>query len=69
MTKKQLIRLFEDWRENGDQEKIVGAILALPDSALDDDILNWLVEAYIDTDEYKKAIAVLESQRASRKRL
>lgn len=63
MKKRELIELFEDWREDGDNEKIVEAILALPDSALDDDILDWLVEAYIDIGEYKKAIAVLESQR------
>ncbi|MDE7362224.1 MAG: suppressor of fused domain protein [Oscillospiraceae bacterium] len=63
MTKKQLIKLFESWREDGEHEKIINTILALPDSALDDDILDWLVEEYIDTDEYKKAIAVLESQR------
>lgn len=63
MSKKQLIKLFEAWREEGEHEKIIEAILALPDSALDDDILNLLAEEYIETDEYKKAIAVLESQR------
>lgn len=63
MTKKQLIKLFENWREDGEHAKIIETILALPDSALDDDILDWLAEEYIDTDEYKKAIAVLESQR------
>lgn len=63
MNKHQLIKLFREWREDDENEKIVEAVLALPDSALDDDILDWLVEAYIDIGEYKKAIAVLESQR------
>ena len=63
MKKSELINLFENWREDGDNERIVETVLAIPDSALDDDILNWLVEAYIDIGEYKKAIAVLESQR------
>ncbi|MCM1165488.1 MAG: suppressor of fused domain protein [Lachnospiraceae bacterium] len=63
MKKSELIELFEDWREEGENEKIVQAVLALSDSALDDEMLNWLSEAYIDTGEYKKAIAVLESQR------
>lgn len=63
MKKSELINLFNEWRDDGENEKIVAAILALPDNALDDDILSWLAEAYIDVGEYKKAIAVLESQR------
>lgn len=63
MNKHELIELFREWREDEENEKIVETVLALPDSALDDDILNWLVEAYLDIGEYKKAIAVLESQR------
>lgn len=64
MNKHELFELFREWREDEENEKIVKAVQALPDSALDDDILNWLAEAYIDTGEYKKAIAVLESQRS-----
>lgn len=64
MSKHELLKLFREWREDGENEKIVEAVLALPDSALDDDILNWLAEAYIDIGEYKQAIAVLESQRS-----
>lgn len=63
MNKPELIRMLRQWREDDENEKIVAAILALPDSELDDDILSWLAEAYIDIDEYKQAIAVLESQR------
>lgn len=63
MNKHELFKLFREWREDEENEKIVETVLALPDSALDDDILDWLVEAYIDIGEYKKAIAVLESQR------
>ena len=63
MHKFELIRMFKRWREDDENEKIVAAILALPENKLDDDIMSWLAEAYIDIDEYKKAIAVLESQR------
>lgn len=63
MKKYDLILQFKKWYDSGENEKIVAAILALPEEALDDDILNWLTEAYIDIGEYKKAIAVLESQR------
>lgn len=63
MNKLELIRMFRQWREDEENEKIVAAILALPENELDDDIMSWLAEAYIDIEEYKKAIAVLESQR------
>ncbi len=63
MNKFELIKMFRQWREDEENEKIVAAILALPESELDDEIMSWLAEAYIDIEEYKKAIAVLESQR------
>lgn len=63
MNKHELIELFREWREDEESGKIIEAVLALPDSALDDEILDWLVESYIDIGEFKKAIAVLESQR------
>lgn len=64
MNKYDLFLQFKNWYDNGENEKIIAAIIALPESAIDDDILNWLTEAYIDVGEYKKAIAVLESQRS-----
>lgn len=64
MNKYDLFLQFKNWYSNGENEKIIAAIIALPESAIDDDILNWLTEAYIDVGEYKKAIAVLESQRS-----
>lgn len=63
MRKNKLIQQFKEWRDEGENEMIVAAILSLPESNIDDDILNWLAEAYIDIGEYKQAIAVLESQR------
>ena len=51
MNKPELIRMFRRWREDGENEKIVAAILALPENELDDDIMSWLAEAYIDIGE------------------
>ena len=48
MNKYDLFLQFKKWYDNGENEKIIAAILALPESAIDDDILNWLTEAYID---------------------
>lgn len=63
MDMNELIKQFEEWQNNDEEEKIIKAILALPESALDDDILGWLAGAYMNVGEYKQAIAVLENQR------
>lgn len=61
MNKHQLIELFRKWRDEEDNAKIVATVLALPQSSVDDEILSWLAQAYIDMEEYKRAIAVLEN--------
>ena len=63
MNKDELMNRINEWFDNDEHEKIIEAILALPDSSLDDEILGQLAVAYNNTGEYKKAIAVLESQR------
>ncbi|MDE6726815.1 MAG: suppressor of fused domain protein [Oscillospiraceae bacterium] len=63
MNKHQLIELFRKWRDEEDNAKIIATVLALPESSVDDEILSWLAQAYIDMEEYKRAIAVLESLR------
>lgn len=65
MNKKQLIEKFREWRDEEDNPKIIATVLALPESSVDDEILSWLAQAYIDVGEYKRAIAVLESRRES----
>lgn len=61
MNKDELIYHFKEWRDNDENEKIIAAAIALPESSVDDEILSWLAQAYIDIGEYKRAIAVLES--------
>lgn len=65
MNKKHLIEMFRQWRDDEDNPKIIATVLALPESSVDDEILSWLAQAYIDIGEYKRAIAVLESRRES----
>ena len=60
MNKKGLIEQFTEWRDNGEDEKIIAAVLALPSDIVDDEILYWLAQAYIDKEQYKRAIAVLD---------
>ena len=64
MNKDELIKRFIKWRDNDENEKIIAAAIALPESSVDDEILSWLAQAYIDIGEYKRAIAVLESLHA-----
>ncbi len=63
INKDEFMNKIDEWYENDEHEKIIEAILALSDDELDDDILGQLAVAYNNTGEYKKAIAVLESQR------
>lgn len=65
MNKNELINHFREWRDNDENEKIIAAALALPESSVDDEVLSWLAQAYIDIEEYKRAIAVLESVRGN----
>ncbi len=63
MTKDELIKRFRKWRDDDENEKIIAAVIALPESAVDAEILSWLAQSYIDIEEYKRAIAVLEDLR------
>ena len=64
MNKQRLLEQLREWQENGENEKIVAAILSLPEKILDSSIMSVLAKAYLDMGEYKKAIAVLEGLRA-----
>ena len=61
MTKDELIRRFREWRDDDENEKIIAAVIALPENLVDAEILSWLAQSYIDIGEYKRAIAVLEN--------
>lgn len=60
MNKEEIIERFRKWRDNDENEKIIAAALTLPASVIDDEILSWVAQSYIDIGEYKRAIAVLE---------
>lgn len=60
MNKEEIIERFRKWRDNDENEKIIAAALTLPASLIDDEILSWVAQSYIDIGEYKRAIAVLE---------
>lgn len=63
MNNKALLEQFDEWRENDEYEKIVAAVLALPEECLDTEIMYALAEAYLEIEEAKSAIAVLEGLR------
>lgn len=61
---KETIKIkLRELQENEEYELIEETVTALPDSLIDDDILNMLCSAYFNLDEYKKAVALLEGQR------
>lgn len=63
MNKETIKIKLRELQENEEYELIEETVTALPDSLIDDDILNMLCSAYFNLDEYKKAIALLEGQR------
>ncbi len=66
INKEELISQLNEWSENGEDEIIVKTILAVPEDSIDDELLMYLAESYVNTEEYKKAIAVLEGMRSRR---
>lgn len=63
LNKETIKAKLKELQENEEYELIEETVTALPDSLIDDDILNMLCSAYFNLDEYKKAIALLEGQR------
>lgn len=63
MNKETIKAKLRELQENEEYELIEETVTALPDSLIDDDILNMLCSAYFNLEEYKKAIALLEGQR------
>lgn len=63
LNKETIKKKLRELQENEEYELIEETVNALPDSLIDDDILNLLCSAYFNLDEYKKAVALLEGQR------
>ena len=56
MNKETIKSKLRELQENEEYELIEETVTGLPDSLIDDDILNVLCSAYFNLDEYKKAI-------------
>lgn len=63
LNKETIKAKLRELLENEEYELIEETVTALPDSLIDDDILNMLCSAYFNLEEYKKAVALLEGQR------
>lgn len=64
MNKEEFLKRIAWWGEKGEYQRIIDAILALPEESVDDDIMVQLATAYNSAGDFKKAIAVLEGLRA-----
>ncbi len=63
MNKKALLEQFTKWNVDGESEKVVAAVISLPEEFLDADILYALAESYLKIEQSKKAVAVLDGLR------
>ena len=58
--RQQLMANIDRWYDEEAHQEIVDAILAYPKEERDDEILGQLAVAYNNTEEYEKALAVLD---------
>lgn len=65
MNKQSLLEQLQEWQDNSENEKIIAAVLMLPEEVLDAEIMYFLVMAYVGVGEQKKALAVMEGLRAT----
>ncbi len=59
-TKEELLAQIDVWYDAEEHQKIVNGILNFPEEKQDDALLGQLAVAYNNTQEYEKAIAVLQ---------
>lgn len=63
MEHNTLIEQLKQWNDDAEYEKVVAAVLALPEERLNTEIMYALAAAYLGLDESKSAVAVLEGLR------
>lgn len=63
MNNKALLAQFKEWHDNEEHEKIIAAVLALPEECLNPEIMYALTSTYLEIGELKSAVAVLEGLR------
>ncbi|MBE1553973.1 immunity 51 family protein [Sporosarcina limicola] len=59
--KKEQLKELNRWFEQGDHQKIIDEIVALPDTDIDYELTGHLIRAYNNIDDYDKAIRLLLS--------
>lgn len=55
-------RFAELWH-NGEDDALINTVLSLPDSDLDEELIYWASDCYLEIDEYEKSLSVLERLR------
>ncbi len=63
MNKQTLLDQLKQWEEDGESEKIIVALISLPEEILSADMKYILAQAYMDIGKPKQAVAVLEGMR------
>lgn len=53
------IRFAELWY-NGDDDTLINKVLSLSDSDLDEELIYWASDCYLEIDEYEKSLSILE---------
>lgn len=56
------IRFAKLWH-NGEDDTLINTVLSLPDNDLDEELIYWASDCYLEIDEYEKSLSVLERLR------
>lgn len=56
------IRFAELWH-NGQDDTLIDTVLSLPDSDLNEELIYWASDCYLEIDKYEKSLSVLERLR------
>lgn len=63
MNKQELKTLFAELWHNGEDDKLLDKVLKLSESDLDEELIFWMPDMYIEIDEFYKAARGLDALR------
>ncbi len=63
MNNYELKSRFAELWHNEEDDTLIDTVLSLPDSDLDEELIYWASDCYLEIDEYEKSLSILERLR------
>lgn len=61
MNKQELKTLFAELWHDGEDDKLISNVMTLPECALDEELIFWAADMYIEIDEYYRSAQMLDA--------